>query len=93
MGIEYRVETCDFERASVAQKLRDRGVVIRDTSQGLGIWETEPAEGMPSVDLQTGHDQVTMVVYGGSPAFTERVVGLVLMSIAAVNDHVVFAEL
>jgi hypothetical protein len=92
MGIEYRIETYDFARAGVAQKLRDRHFVVRETSGGLSLWETEPAEGMPDVELQTVDNQVTMVLSGGSPEFRERVVGAVLMSIATVNDHVVVSE-
>ena len=93
MGIEYRIQTSDFERADLEDELRKRGLVVRDTDNGIiGVWESD-AQGMPNVEVQTAGDDQTLVLYGGSPAFVERVVGLVLIALAAVNDHVVLSEL
>jgi len=93
MGVEYRIETYDFGRARLADQLRHRLFVVQETSTGLGVWETAPAEGPPDVETQTTDGAVTLLLSGGSPAFRERIIGVILTSLAGVNDHVVFREL
>ena len=91
MGLEYRLQTYDFERAEVPTRLRDRGFDVRDTDTGFAIWAPGSAS-MPSVEIHEAGDEQMLVIYGASPAFSERVVGLVLMLVASVNDHVVLSE-
>ena len=91
MGDEYRIQTYDFGRADLVGRLRARGFIVRETDAGFSVWETEE-QIMPSVEVHVAEDEQMLVVYGGSPGFGERVLGFVLMSLAAVNDHVVHSE-
>jgi hypothetical protein len=92
MGIEYRIQTNHFARSDLARKLRDRGLIVRDIGGGVAVWESND-QGMPSVEVQPTGDDQTLVIHGGSPSFAERVVGVILMQLAGVNDHLVLSEL
>ena len=92
MGVEYRVETYDFKRANIAEALRNRRITIQEMPDVVRIWETPDPDGMPSVEVNMGADVANLVIYGGSSEFTEMMMGLIMMLLVKVNDHVVLSR-